>query len=566
MRVVIIGGVAGGTSLAARLRRLNEDIEIILLERGAHIAYASCGLPYYIGGVIKEEKDLYVQTPESMKQRFGIEVRTNHEIISIDRKNKKLYGVNVLSGEPFEIGYDKLVLSTGTEPIKPQIPGIDSKRVLTIKDIPDTLSMKQLIDTQGVQNVLVVGGGFIGLEVMENLIHRGLHVTLADASDQLLPPIDYDMAVLAHQYIREKSVRLKLNSIVKKVTDVSDDKVNVDFNNGGQEKYDLVLLCIGVRPNSSLAVDAGLKTNQNGTIYVDDSLKTTDSDIYAVGDIAGKTDLVTEDTVFLPLAGPANRQGRLAADVIAGRDEAFDGVIGTSIVKVFDMTIACTGKNEKQLVSGHVEYEKIFLHPFSHASYYPGATPIDLKLLFNKESGKIYGAQAIGFEGVDKRIDVIATLLKMSGTVADMEKLELCYAPPFSSARDPVVMAGMIAHNIVKGDTKVFQWHDVESLGKDDILLDVRTLGEYRRGWIKDAIHIPVDVLRKNIDALPRDKRIFIYCKVGLRGYIAQRILIINGYKDVYNLSGGYLTYNAVERERLNERKAKKEVLIDGKK
>lgn len=543
MKVVIIGGVAGGASAAARLRRLDEKCEIIMFERGEHISFANCGLPYYIGDVIKEKEKLLVQTPEAMKQRFNIDVRVQSQVINID-PDKKLVEVRDIPGNRnYYETYDKLILSPGASPIKPNLPGIEGPNVFTLRNIPDTYSIKEFVDKNSPKSAVVIGGGFIGLEVAENLHARGLQVSVVELANQVIAPIDFEMAAIVHGHIREKGAKLYLEDGLKSIAHVTGSSV-VELNSGRKINTDMVVLGIGVRPETELAKKAGLEIGNRGGIKVDKTLKTSNPDIYAVGDAIEVIDYVNGNPTLIPLAGPANKQGRIAADNICGACEEYDGTLGTSVLKVFDLTVSSTGNNEKLLKRLNIPYEKSYTHSASHAGYYPGSTPISLKLLFSPDSGKILGAQAVGFDGVEKRIDVLATAIKAGMTVRDLEKLELSYAPPYSSAKDPVNMAGYTASNILKGDVKVIHWDEIENLNKDKtMLVDVRTPMEHSLGSLKDAVNIPLDNLRERLSELPRDKEIIIFCQVGLRGYLACRILMQNGFTNVRNLSGGYKTY-----------------------
>jgi len=553
IKTLIVGGVAGGASAAARLRRMNEDAEIILFEKGKYISFANCGLPYYIGEVITEKEKLVVQTPESFKKRFNIDVRINSEVVKIitDKKNVEVYDKkNTVSY--FE-SYDTLILSPGAEPIKPPLPGIDSPVIFTVRNIPDTYRIKDFVDIQKPRRAVVVGAGFIGLEVAENLHRRGVKVTVVELADHVIGPLDYDMASLVHQHMKSKNVEFYLKDAVKSFTP-SGKTITVELTSGKMLKTDMVILGIGVRPESKLARDAGLSIGVTGGIAVNEYMQTSNPDIYAVGDAVEVTDFISKAPALIPLAGPANKQGRIVANNICGRHEHYNGTQGTSIVKVFDITVAITGSNERVLTKNNIAFEKSFTHSPSHAGYYPGAIPMSIKLMFAPESGKVLGAQIVGYDGVDKRIDVIATAIRAGMTIFDLETLELAYAPPYSSAKDPVNIAGYTAANIVEKTCAVFHWNEASGLDTNAIsLVDVRTPMEYSLGTIGTAINIPVDELRNRLGELPQDKPVYVFCQVGLRGYVAARILMQHGFATVKNLSGGYKTYELAIQEQANE-------------
>lgn len=553
MKVLIVGGVAGGATAAARLRRLDEKAEIVIFEKGGYISFANCGLPYYIGEVIKEKDKLVVQTPEKMKERFNIDVRIDSEVTAIHRDSKTVEVLDRALNRVYTETYDKLVLSPGAEPVKPNLPGIDSSRIFTLRNIPDTYRIKDFVDAQKPRRAVVVGAGFIGLEVAENLHMQGVKVTVVELADHVIGPLDYDMAALVHQHMKTKDVEFYLKDGVKAFSG-TDSNIMVELTSGRLLKADMVILGIGVRPETRLASDAGLKLGAYRGIAVDDYLRTSDPDIYAVGDAVETRDFINGGMVLIPLAGPANKQGRIAANNIWGLEEKYTGTQGTSIVKVFDITVAITGSNEKVLKNSGVEYEKSFTHSPSHAGYYPGAIPMSIKLLFGRKDGKVLGAQIIGYDGVDKRIDVIATAIRAGMTVYDLERLELAYAPPYSSAKDPVNIAGYTAANILKGDIRIFHWYDVPELDREKTLLvDVRTEMEYSLGTIEGAVNIPVDKLRERLSELPKDKELYIFCQVGLRGYVACRILTQNGFGSARNLSGGFKTYQMAVQKQANE-------------
>lgn len=552
LKVVIVGGVAGGASAAARLRRLNEDAEIILFEKGEYISFANCGLPYYIGEVIKEKDKLVVQTPEAMKQRFNIDVRVNSEVTRVIPDKKVVEVYNRSEDRTYTENYDKLILSPGAEPVKPPLLGIDSSRIFTLRNIPDTYRIKDFVDLMKPKRVVVVGAGFIGLEVAENLHAKGVKVTVVELADHVIGPLDYDMAAIVHQHMKSKDVEFYLKDGVQSLTHTNSATV-VELSSGRKLKADMVIMGIGVKPEAKLAVEAGLKLGKTGGILVDENMLTSNPDIYAVGDVVEVKDYISGNPALIPLAGPANKQGRIAANNIAGINEKYEGTQGTSIVKVFDITVAITGNNEKMLKRNNIEYEKSFTHSASHAGYYPGAIPMSIKLIFGKSDGKILGAQIIGYEGVDKRIDVIATAIRAGMTVYDLEKLELAYAPPYSSAKDPVNIAGYTASNILKGDSEIFHWDEISTIDRSKALLvDVRSEMEFSLGTIEGAVNIPVDDMRNRLDELPKDKEILLFCQVGLRGYVAYRMLKQKGYK-VRNLSGGYKTYQLAVQKQANE-------------
>jgi NADPH-dependent 2,4-dienoyl-CoA reductase/sulfur reductase-like enzyme/rhodanese-related sulfurtransferase/TusA-related sulfurtransferase len=538
-KVLIVGGVAGGASAAARLRRLDENAEIIMFERDEYISFANCGLPYYIGQTIKERDKLLVQTPEAMRARFNIDVRNNSEVVDIDPKNKKV-AVRSKKYGSYEESYDYLILSPGGKAIKPGIPGINSSRIFTLRNIPDTDTVKDYVDRAGVRSAVVIGGGFIGVEMAENLKERGKEVTLVEAAPHILAPFDSDMVVLAEKEMADNGVSLILGDGVKAFEDVR-DQVRVTLGSGKTVTADMVVLAIGVTPDTAFLKDSGLEFGPRGHIIVNEKMETNLQDVYAVGDAIEIVDFVTGQKAAVALAGPANKQGRIAADNIAGLGSTYKGTQGTSILKVFRTTAASTGANERTLQRAGMPYRVVYVHPASHASYYPGAIPMSMKLIFNDE-GRVLGAQAIGQDGVDKRIDVIAAVIRLKGTVEDLAELELAYAPPFSSAKDPVNMAGFVAQNVLAGRSHVVPWKDVKDIGSDEyILLDVRTDEEFENGHLEGAVNIPVDSLRERLGELDKSKTILEYCQVGLRGYVADRILSQNGFR-VLNVTGGYKT------------------------
>jgi CoA-disulfide reductase len=536
-KVLIVGGVAGGASSAARLRRLDETAEIILFERDEYISFANCGLPYYIGESIKERDKLLVQTPESMKARFQIDVRINSEVVKVNADTKT---VSVISKEKgsYEESYDYLILSPGAKAIRPNIPGIESDRIFTLRNIPDTDRIKAYVDKESVKSAIVIGGGFVGVEMAESLRDRGLTVSLIEAAPHVLAPFDYDMVVVAEKELEDSGVGLVLNDGVKSFQEIG-SKIEVTLNSNTKLSADLVILAIGVTPDTGFIKESGIELGSRGHIIVNEKMQTNKDGIYAVGDAVEVVDYITKLKTAIPLAGPANKQGRIAADNIAGLNSKYKGSQGTSIIKVFGLTAACTGANERSLQRANLAYKSIHIHPVSHASYYPGAVPMTLKLIF-QEDGKVLGAQGIGYDGVDKRIDVIATVIHLGGTVEDLAELELSYAPPFSSAKDPVNMAGFVAQNVLEGRSHVSTWQEVLSMKQEDyMLLDVRSEEEYDNGHLQGSINIPVDSLRNRLAELDRNKTIVTYCQVGLRGYVADRILSQQGYQ-VLNVTGGY--------------------------
>jgi CoA-disulfide reductase len=536
-KVLIVGGVAGGASAAARLRRLDESAEIIMFERDEYISFANCGLPYYIGETIKEREKLLVQTPESMKSRFNVDVRINSEVIAVDT-NKKVAVVRSKARGEYEEQYDYLVLSPGARAIKPNIEGINSKRIFTLRNIPDTDQIKAYVDKKGINSAVVIGGGFVGVEMAENLKDRGLEVTLVEAAPHIMAPFDTDMVVLVEKELSDNGVELILNDGVQAFKD-NENRVEITLNSGAALSADLVILAIGVFPDTGFLKDSGIKLGAKGHILVNERMETSAENVFAVGDAIEVVDFVNKQNTAVPLAGPANKQGRIAADNIAGLSSSYKGTQGTAILKVFSLTAASTGNNERTLNRLNIPHKAITIHPASHASYYPGSMVMTLKLIFN-EDGKILGAQGIGYTGVDKRIDVIATVIRLGGTVADLTELELCYAPPFSSAKDPVNMAGYVAENVLAGRVEVITAETLLTYDQSNtLLLDVRTEDEFKNGHLEGALNIPVDSLRDRLGELDKSKEILEYCQIGLRGYVAARILTQKGFK-VKNIDGGY--------------------------
>jgi len=546
-RIVIVGGVAGGASAAARARRLSEEAEIILIERGPYISFANCGLPYHIAGEIAERDKLLVQTPEAMARRFAIDVRIRCEVTAIDRENRQVTVRDLDGGDESQIHYDALILSPGAEPMRPPLPGLDSPCVYTLRSIPDMDAIKAVVDAGRAERAVVIGGGYIGLEMAEALVERGVKVSLVELAPAVMGAVDVEMAALVHKELRRHGVDLHLGKSVTEVVGQA-APVSVKLNDGQAIETDLVMMAVGVRPEVNLAREAGLEIGDRGGIVVDEQMHTSDPNIYAVGDAVEVTDFVGGSAALIPLAGPANRQGRIAADAIFGRDSRYAKTQGTAICKVFDLAVATTGMNERNLQRHQRSYEKIYVHPGSHAGYYPGAQQISLKLLFDPQTGRVLGAQAVGADGVDKRIDVLAVAIRAGMTVFDLQHLELCYAPPFGSAKDPVNYAGFVASNAIVGDMPICHAPDVASPADGQMLLDVRTAGEYKRGTIPNAINMPVDELRDRINEIPRDRELLIFCEVGIRGYLACRLLNQRGFSS-RNLTGGYQTYLAWAQE-----------------
>ena len=545
MKTVIIGGVAGGATAAARLRRLDEQAEIVILERGEYVSFANCGLPYYIGGVITDRNDLTLQTPQSFKARFNIDVRVLNEAVKINPDTKTVTVKHLRTGETYEETYDNLILSMGAEPIRPNIDGADGSHVFTLRNIPDTLKIKRYIDTAKPRSAVVIGGGYIGVEMAENLAQAGLKVAIVELADHLIAPLDFDMAADVHRYIKSKGIYLHLNNGVKAING------NTVILQNGEITADMIIMSVGVRPETAIAKDCGITLNPRSSIVVNNHMQTNIPNIYAVGDAVEVEDFITKKPAFIPLAGPANKQGRIAADNIAGYASVYTGTQGSAVLKLFDMTVATTGLNEKTATAAGMDYDKTYTYSASHATYYPDASQMSVKVLWDKKTLKIIGAQIVGFDGVDKRMDVLATAIRFGAKVTDLTTLELCYAPPFGSAKDPVNMLGFVAENIVSGKLKQFFWHDVEHLPRDGsvFLLDTRTPYEVMRGRINGFVNIPLDSLRERLDEIPKDKPVYVHCHSGLRSYLACRILTGNGY-DCYNLAGGWRLYESVINER----------------
>lgn len=544
MNYLIIGGVAGGATVAARLRRMDEKANIILFERGKYVSYANCGLPYYIGDTINNREKLFVQTAKGFTDRFRIDIRTEQEVTAIRPDKKEVEIKNLSTGETYTETYDKLVLSPGAEPLRPGIEGIGSKKIFTLRNVPDTDTIKNYVNTENPKRAIVVGGGFIGLEMAENLHDLGIQVDVVEMANQVMAPLDFSMAAIVHRQLTDKGVGLHLEDGVSRFEE-KDGGVTVHLRSGKQIATDMVLLSIGVRPETKLAKNAGLAIGERGGITVNDYMQTSDANIYALGDAVEVRHLVTGQPALIPLAGPANKQGRIVADnIVFGNKEKYPGSIGTSIAKVFDLTVAAAGANAKLLQQNNIPYISSYTHGASHAGYYPGAVPLSIKILFAPENGKLLGAQIVGFNGVDKRIEMLAQVIQRGGTVHDLAELEHAYAPPYSSAKDPVNMAGFVAENILNKKSRIIQWRKLAELPADTIRIDVRTHDEYKLGTIPGFINIPVDELREHLDELPKEKPIVVTCAVGLRGYLAYRILVQNGFKHVRNLSGGYKTWS----------------------
>lgn len=546
MKVVIIGGVAGGATAAARMRRESEDAQIVLFERGEYVSYANCGLPYHIGGTISERDRLFVQTVEGFVKRFNIDIRIKSEVTAIDLKSKTVTVLNRLTHESYTESYDKLIVSTGAEPIKPPMPGIDSPKIFSLRNVPDMDHIKSYIGQHNPKKAVVIGGGFIGLEMVENLQDAGLEVCVIERSNQVMAPIDFSMASLVHQHLKSKKVGLLLEEVVEGF-ETAENKIKVILESKKDVSADMVILSIGVCPEVHLAKEAGLELGSLGGIKIDDYMQTSNPDVYALGDAVEVFNPVIGKHSLIPLAGPANKQARIVADnILEGNIYKYTGTIGTSIAKVFDITVAATGASSKLLDRENIAHLSSFTHGNSHAGYYPNALPLSIKINFSPADGKLLGAQIVGFDGVDKRIDLFAQVIKKGGTIYDLMEIEHAYAPPYSSAKDPVNMAGFVAENILKNKVKVIQWRELDKLSKDEIfLIDVRTTGEFEFAYIEGAINIPVDDLRSRLSEIPKNKKIILYCAVGLRGYLASRILHQHGYTDVYNLSGGYKTYSS---------------------
>lgn len=540
MKYLIVGAVAGGASAAARLRRLDEMAAIVLFEKGAHVSFANCGLPYYIGSVIKNRDQLFVQTATSLYDRFRIDVRIRTEVLSIDARNKSVMARNLATGEEYSETYDKLILAPGAEPIRPSLPGINSDKIITLRSIQDSDKIKQYVSNEGVNKIIIIGAGFIGLEMAENFHRIGKEVVVIEMAEQILPPLDYPMAAFVQQHLRSKGIKLRLKAKVVGF-EHNPSGVSVLLEHTTSETADLVLLSIGVRADTRLASAAGLRIGDGNGIWVNPYLQTSDPDIYAVGDAIEFPSPITGKSSPTYLAGPANKQGRICANnIILGNKQSYEGSVNTAIVKIFDLTVGITGLASKYLSRTGIPYKVSTTTSSSHASYYPGHSNLIIQLVFDPEEGRLLGAQSVGAEGVDKRIDVLSAYVSLGKNVDDLCLHEHAYAPPFSSAKDPVNIAGFVAENLIRHQLQVFYWDEVIKLAEHDFLLDVRKEEEYANGHINNAVNIPLDTIREHIDALPTGKRIFVYCESGLRGYLAQRLLLQIGFMDVFNLSGGY--------------------------
>jgi NADPH-dependent 2,4-dienoyl-CoA reductase/sulfur reductase-like enzyme/rhodanese-related sulfurtransferase len=554
MKTVIIGGVAGGATTAARVRRNDEHAEIIILERGDYVSYANCGLPYYIGGVIPEREQLFVQTPQKLFENHRIDVRVRSLVTAIDRENKVVHVRDLESGEEYTEGYEKLVLSPGAEPVRPPIPGIKNEGIFTLRSVDEMDAIKEYIDTNHPKRAIIVGAGFIGLEMAENLHERGILVTIVEMAQQVMNVVDYEMAAEVHQHLKTKNVEFYLKDGVAGFEKRA-GRLAVTLQSGRELDADMVVLSIGVRPESKLAKDAGLEVGKTGGIVVDRHMLTSDSDIYAVGDAIEFPNPITGRPAITYLAGPANKQGRIVADnIIFGNRSSYRGAIGTAVAKVFDLTVATTGASEKTLRKEGVPYKSVITHSSSHAGYYPDAQPMSIKTVYDPQDGRLLGAQIVGYEGVDKRIDLFAAIIRAGGTVWDLGELEHAYAPPYSSAKDPVNIAGFVAQNTLTGRSEHIHWNGVMGCDLNEIcLLDVRSPEEYELGTIEGAVNVPTYELRERLEEVPRDKTVVVFCGIGLRAYHAERVLRQNGYKDVYNLSGGYKTYQMSTEKQSNE-------------
>lgn len=544
MKIVIIGGVAGGASAAARLRRLDENAQIIVLEKSGFVSYANCGLPYYIGGVIEDKSALSVQTPKSLWDRFKIDVRIHAEVISIDKENKKVTVKDLVNGGEYIENYDKLIIATGARPVIPELPNVNNPKIMTLRTVEDTYKIKDFMLQNKPRKAVVIGGGFIGLETAENLIESGIDTTLIQRSSHVMTPLDYDMACQIHTYLRTKGMHLLLNTNVKGFIE-KENKLEIELEGKETLEADFVVLAIGVLPESELAQSAGLKTGVKGAIVVNEKMETSDPDIYAVGDVAQVHHLVTKEETVIALAGPANKQGRIAANNICGIKSSYKDTLGASVIKLFDMTSASTGLNETAAKAAGLRFDKVVLFSSNHAAYYPDSTNMTIKVLFLPETGEIIGAQIVGFDGVDKRIDVLSALIRMGAKAVDLEDIELAYAPPYSSAKDPVNMAGFVIENIRKNLVKQFHWHDLNNLPDNAVCLDIRSEQEFKNGHLPRAINIPLNTLRERLSELDKSKTLYVNCYSGLRSYIACRILSQNGF-DCYNFSGGYHFYETI--------------------
>ena len=549
MKYIIVGAVAGGASTAARLRRMDEHAEIIIFEKGEYISYANCGLPYYIGNVIKDRNKLFVQTAASFHQRFNIDVRVQTEVIAIDPAAKTITAKNQTTGEVYNENYDKLVLSPGAEPIRPPLPGITNEGIFTLRNVNDTDYIKTYVQQKNIKKAVVIGAGFIGLEMAESLHGLGLHVSIIEMGNQILAPVDFPIAAIVQQHIRSKNVDLRLNSAVTSFTKEA-DQLKVHLRSGDVIDADVVILSIGVKPDTRLAAAAGLKIGDAKGIWVNEYLQTSDPDIYAVGDAIEFKNPITQQSMITYLAGPANKQGRICANnIVLGNIQKYNGAINTAIVKVFDMTVATAGTASKHLTTANIKHIVSTTHNGSHAGYYPGAKQMSIQIAFSPEDGRLFSAQIAGFDGVDKRIDVLSSAIKRNSSIYELVEFEHAYAPPYSSAKDPINMAGFVAENILLKRLHVFYWNQLEDLSKEGLLIDVRRVDEFATANIAGAINIPIDEIRERLSEISKDKPIYIYCEAGLRGYLAQRILLQNGFDKVSNLSGGFYLLNTCKNE-----------------
>ena len=545
MKVVIIGGVAGGATAAARLRRLDEKAEIILFEKGEYVSYANCGLPYYIGDVISERDRLFLQTVEGFSKRYGVDARVSSEVTKIDTEKKIVSVKNWKTGQYYEESYDKLILSTGASPIKLPLEGVEDKRIFSLRDVSDTDKIKNFLNEHKPKKAVVIGAGFIGLEMVENLHDLGVEVSIVQREDQVMNPLDMGMATIVHKTLAEKGVQVYLEENLVGFKDAT-SHVDVLLQSGKTLEADLVIMSVGVRPESRLAKESGIELGKFGGIKVDEYMQTSDKDVYAVGDTVEVFNPILNKYALIPLAGPANKQGRIVADnVVNGNKVKYTGTIGTAIAKIFDLTVASAGASSKQLIAEEIEHHESYTHANSIATYYPGSVPFSLKINFSKKDGKVLGAQAIGYEGIVDTINLLAEAIRKGETVYDLQEIEHAYAPPYSSAKHPVNIAGYVAQNILEGEVKAIQWNEIDKLDKTtSLIIDTRTPSEYEMGHIDGAINIPVDEMRDRLSEIPKDKQLVLYCAIGYRGYLATQILKHNGYQEVYNLSGGYRTHS----------------------
>lgn len=570
MKILIIGGVAGGATAAARLRRLNEGAEIILFEKGEYVSYANCGLPYYIGDTISERDRLFLQTVEGFSKRYGVDARVNSEVTAIDTKKKTISVKNWKTGKDYDESYDKLILSTGSSPIKLNLSGADDKRIFSLRDVADTDNIKSFINEHKPKKAVVIGAGFIGLEMVENLHELGIEVSVVQRENQVMNPLDMGMAAVVHKTLAEKGVQVYLEENLVGFKD-SSSHLNVLLESGKELEADLVIMSVGVKPESRLAKEAGIALGEFGGIKVDKHMQTSDPNVYAVGDAVEVLNPTLNKYVLIPLAGPANKQGRIVADNVAnGNKSKYEGSIGTAIAKIFDLTVASAGASSKQLQAAGIEHYESYTHANSIATYYPGSLPFSMKINFSKKDGKVLGAQAVGYEGIVDTINLLAEAIRKGETVYDLQEVEHAYAPPYSSAKHPVNIAGYVAQNILEGEVKAIQWHEIENLDKEkSIIIDTRTLSEYEMGHIDNAINIPVDEMRERLSEISKDKQLILYCAIGYRGYLATQILKHNGYENVYNLSGGYRTHTTAIQKHFarglehNKQEIKQESVMD---